>query len=144
MDRSRTKGGPTSKLSVACEQRKGVLCGFTRVRDTCSGFTILPREQVSHPASRPDGTATRGVPSGKRLYNLRYQAENLLAKRKDWRGRATRYNRRAPVFHSAVLLVAVLIFWRRVLSLAFPSRCYDRRHAATKGRISSREREAPS
>ncbi|MCY3538034.1 MAG: IS5/IS1182 family transposase, partial [Cyanobacteria bacterium MAG IRC3_bin_20] len=40
-----------------------------------------------------------------------HKVENLFAKLKDWRRIATRYDRRAHIFLSAVLLGATLIFW---------------------------------
>ena len=48
---------------------------------------------------------------------MRHKVENLFAKLKDWRRIATRYDRRAHIFLSAVLLGATLIFWLRVLTL---------------------------
>ncbi|HBP53961.1 MAG TPA: IS5/IS1182 family transposase, partial [Synechococcus sp. UBA8638] len=37
--------------------------------------------------------------------------ENLFATLKDWRPIATRYDRCAHIFYSAVLLAPTLIFW---------------------------------
>ena len=51
------------------------------------------------------------VPYSKRLCKMRHRVENLLARLKDWRRIATRYDRCAPVFLSAVLLAATLVFW---------------------------------
>ena len=51
------------------------------------------------------------VPYSKRLYKMRHKVENLFAKLKDWRPIATRYDRCAHIFLSAVLLAATLIFW---------------------------------
>ena len=42
---------------------------------------------------------------------MRHRVENLLARLKDWRPIATRYDRCAHVFLSAVLLAATVIFW---------------------------------
>ena len=42
---------------------------------------------------------------------MRHKVENLFAKLKDWRPIATRYDRCAHIFLSAVLLAATLIFW---------------------------------
>ena len=52
----------------------------------------------------------RRMPYSKRLYKLRHKVENLFAKLKDWRPIATRYDRCAHIFLSAVLLAATL-FW---------------------------------
>ena len=40
-----------------------------------------------------------------------HKVENLLAKRKDWRPIATRYDRCASILGSAILLAATAIFW---------------------------------
>ena len=40
-----------------------------------------------------------------------HKVENLLAKGKDWRPIATRYNRCAFMFTSAIILAATVIFW---------------------------------
>ncbi|EFO28673.1 transposase, IS4 family protein [Roseibium sp. TrichSKD4] len=37
--------------------------------------------------------------------------ENLFAKLKDWRRIATRYDRCAHTFRSAIILAATIIFW---------------------------------
>ena len=51
------------------------------------------------------------LPASKRFYKLRHKVENLFAKLKDWRRIATRYDRCAHIFLSAVLLGATLLFW---------------------------------
>ena len=61
------------------------------------------------------------VPYSKRLYKMRHKVENLFAKLKDWRPIATRYDRCAHIFLSAVLLAATLFFWLSVLTLAIAS-----------------------
>jgi len=40
-----------------------------------------------------------------------HKVENLLAKPKDWRPIATRYNRCASILGSAILLATTVIFW---------------------------------
>ena len=51
------------------------------------------------------------IPYGKRLYRMRHKVENLFARLKDWRRIATRYDRCAHVFLSAVLIAATVTFW---------------------------------
>ena len=45
------------------------------------------------------------------LYRQRHKVENLFAKLKDWRRIATRYDRCAHTFFSAICIAATLIFW---------------------------------
>ena len=45
------------------------------------------------------------------LYRSRHRIENMFAKLKDWRRIATRYDRCAHTFLSAVTLAAIVIFW---------------------------------
>ena len=47
----------------------------------------------------------------KSLYKTRHKVENLFAKLKDWRRIATRYDRCAHIFRSAIYLAATVIFW---------------------------------
>ncbi len=45
------------------------------------------------------------------LYRQRHRIENLFAKLKDWRCIATRYDRCAHTFFSAVCIAVAIIFW---------------------------------
>lgn len=45
------------------------------------------------------------------LYRKRHRIENLFAKLKDWRRIATRYDRCAHTFFSAICIAAAVIFW---------------------------------
>jgi transposase len=47
----------------------------------------------------------------KALYRQRHTVENLFAKLKDWRRIATRYDRCAHTFFSAICIAAAVIFW---------------------------------
>jgi putative transposase len=47
----------------------------------------------------------------KALYRQRHKVENLFAKLKDWRRVATRYDRCAHTFFSAICIAAAVIFW---------------------------------
>ena len=47
----------------------------------------------------------------KALYRQRHKVENLFAKLKDWRRIATRYDRCAHTFFSAICIAATVIFW---------------------------------
>lgn len=50
-------------------------------------------------------------PYDKLLYRQRHKVENLFAKLKDWRRIATRYDRCAHTFFSAICIAAAVIFW---------------------------------
>jgi transposase len=58
-------------------------------------------------------TKSRKQPIGydKRLYRQRHRIENMFGKRKDWRRIATRYDRCAHTFFSAICIAATVIFW---------------------------------
>lgn len=45
------------------------------------------------------------------LYRQRHKVENLFAKLKDWRRIATRYDRCAHTFFSAICIAVAVIFW---------------------------------
>ncbi|MER9281151.1 hypothetical protein [Mesorhizobium sp. M0522] len=47
----------------------------------------------------------------KDLYRQRHKVANLLAKPRDWRRIATRYDRCAHTFFSAICIAAAVIFW---------------------------------
>ena len=47
----------------------------------------------------------------KDIYRQRHRVENLFAKLKDWRRIATRYDRCAHTFFSAICIAATVIFW---------------------------------
>ena len=50
-------------------------------------------------------------PYDKDLYRQRHKVENLFAKLKDWRRIATRYDRCAHTFFSAICIAAVMAFY---------------------------------
>jgi transposase len=58
-------------------------------------------------------TASRKVqlPYDKQLYRQRHKIENLFARLKDWRRIATRYDRCAHTFMSAISIAATFCFW---------------------------------
>lgn len=60
------------------------------------------------PSSRSRKTP---YPYDKILYRQRHKIENLFAKLKDWRRIATRYDRCAHTFFSAICIAATVIFW---------------------------------
>ena len=50
-------------------------------------------------------------PYDKVLYRQRHRIENVFGRLKDWRRIATRYDRCAHTFFSAVCIAATVIFW---------------------------------
>ena len=60
------------------------------------------------PSSRSRKTP---FPYDKHIYRQRHKVENLFAKLKDWRRIATRYDRCAHTFFSAICIAAAVIFW---------------------------------
>jgi len=134
-DRSHQRG-LTSKLHVVCD-RQGRPVRLHLSEGQCSDFTgadVLLRDlpeasvligkgydsnkirtmllaQGITPCIPARRNRNRRMPYSKRLYKLRHKVENLFAKLKDWRRIATRYDRCAHIFLSAVLLGATLIFW---------------------------------
>jgi transposase len=55
----------------------------------------------------------RRSPAGycKTLYKQRHKVENMFGRLKDWRRVATRYDRCAHTFFSAILIAAIVIYW---------------------------------
>ena len=47
----------------------------------------------------------------KTLYKQRHKVENMFGKLKDWRRIATRYDRCAHTFFSAICIAAIVIWW---------------------------------
>ena len=53
----------------------------------------------------------------KRRYKCRNRIKIMFGRLKGWRRLATRYDRCPKVFLSAIVLVAIVIYWLRVLTL---------------------------
>ena len=70
---------------------------------------LLADQDIGHymPARR---NRNQTIPYCKRLYRTRHKAENLFSRLKDWQRIATRYDRCAHIFHSAILHAANVIF----------------------------------
>lgn len=47
----------------------------------------------------------------KTLYKQRHKVENMFGRLKDWRRVATRYDRCAHTFFSAILIAAIVTYW---------------------------------
>jgi transposase len=51
------------------------------------------------------------IPHDRDLYRQRHKIENMFGRLKDWRRIATRYDRCAHTFFSAIAIAAAVIFW---------------------------------
>ena len=51
------------------------------------------------------------IPHDNDLYRQRHKIENMFGRLKDWRRVATRYDRCAHTFFSAIAIAATVIFW---------------------------------
>ncbi len=51
------------------------------------------------------------IPHNKTFYRQRHKIENMFGRLKDWRRIATRYDRCAHAFFSAICIAAVFAFW---------------------------------
>jgi putative transposase len=133
----RTKGGLNSKLHTVCdgEGRPIILLlsegqmsdhkGARLVLGALPSATHLIADRGYDSAWFREELEVRGIepciPSSrsrktpfaydKALYRQRHKVENLFAKLKDWRRIATRYDRCAHTFFSAICIAAAVIFW---------------------------------
>ena len=133
----RTKGGLNSKLHALCDDkgRPIVLClSEGQLSDHVGAKLIYPAMPNAKVLIGDKGydsdefraalkarkikacippRSNRNAPStySKALYKKRHKVENMFAKLKDWRRIATRYDRCAHTFMSAICIAATAIFW---------------------------------
>ena len=133
----RTKGGLNSKLHAVCDgDGKPITLLLTagQVSDYCGADTVLealPEADVliadkGYDSDRlREALAERGVKSciagranrkepivyDTELYKRRNLIERLFGRLKDWRRIATRYDRCAHTFFSAICIAATVSFW---------------------------------
>ena len=74
-------------------------------------FRLALTEKGIEPCIPSSRSRERPFPYDKVIYRQRHRIENLFAKLKDWRRIATRYDRCAHTFFSAICIAATLIFW---------------------------------
>ena len=82
----------------------------TRGNDSNKIRTLLLEQGIT-PCIPSRWNPTRGSLTARGCTRCAIKVENLFAKLKDWQPIATRYDRCAHIFLSAVLLAATLIFW---------------------------------
>jgi transposase len=89
-----------------------------------SAFRDALKERGTEPCIPPRRNRKTPIDYDKALYKQRHKVENLFAKLKDWRRIATRYDRCAHTFFSAICIAAALAFFLNqcVLSLAYSAR----------------------
>ena len=63
------------------------------------------------PCIPPKKNRKNPMPYDKTLYKQRHKIENMFAKLKDWRRIATRYDRCAHTYFSAITIAATVIFY---------------------------------
>ena len=72
----------------------------------------LANLHARHAARRPPKKNRKEqIPYCEQTYKKRHKVENMFAKLKDWRRIATRYDRCAHTFMSAIYIAATVIFW---------------------------------
>ena len=71
---------------------------------------LLAEQQIA-PCIPPKKNRKETIDYCKATYKTQHRVENLFAKLKDWRRIATRYDRCAHTFRSAIYLAATIIFW---------------------------------
>ncbi len=133
----RTKGGLNSKLHALCDGigRPLVLClSEGQLSDHIGAkliYPVMPNAKVLigdkgydsdefrdalnarkiNACIPPRSNRTMPRSYSKTLYKQRHKIENMFAKLKDWRRIATRYDRCAHTFFSAICIAATVIFW---------------------------------
>lgn len=74
-------------------------------------FRDALRNKGIEPCIPPKKNRKVKVEYNKTLYKQRHKVENMFGKMKDWRRIATRYDRCAHTFFSAILIAAIVIWW---------------------------------
>ena len=76
-----------------------------------NGFRVALRERGIEPCIPSSRSRTVLIPHDKALYRQRHKIENMFARLKDWRRIATRYDRCAHTFFSAICIAAAVAFY---------------------------------
>lgn len=74
-------------------------------------FRQALRDKGIVPCIPPKKNRKTDIPYDKALYKQRHKVENMFGKIKDWRRIATRYDRCAHTFFSAICIAATVIFY---------------------------------
>lgn len=76
-----------------------------------AGFRKALEAEGITPCIPSSKSRRRPYPYDPMLYRQRHKVENLFAKLKEWRRIATRYDRCAHTFFSAICIAATVAFW---------------------------------
>ena len=68
-------------------------------------------DKAIEPCIPSNRTRKQLLPYDRVLYRQRHRIENMFGRLKDWRRIATRYDRCAHTFFSAICIAAAVIFW---------------------------------
>jgi putative transposase len=74
-------------------------------------FRAALRRRGITPCIPPTRSRKTEIPYDMTLYRERHRIENTLGRLKDWRRIATRYDRCAHTFFSAICIAATVTFW---------------------------------
>ena len=74
-------------------------------------FRAALKERGTEPCIPPTKSRKTPLDYDRTTYRLRHKIENLFAKLKDWRRIATRYDRCAHTFFSAICIAATVVFY---------------------------------
>ena len=74
-------------------------------------FRQALRARGTRPCIPGRAGCSRPIRHGKQLYRSRHKIEIMFGRLKDWRRIATRYDRCAHTFMSAIALAATVLFW---------------------------------
>ncbi|WP_246103539.1 IS5 family transposase [Swaminathania salitolerans] len=133
----RTRGGLNSKLHAVCDghgRPVAMLLTEGQMSDHKGAALLLPRlpsarhlvgdrgydsncfrRNLTERGIEPCIPSTKSrkvpIPHDKSRYRRRHKVENMFGRLKDWRRIATRYDRCAHTFFSAICLAATVIYW---------------------------------
>ena len=74
-------------------------------------FRKALRDKGIAPCIPPTRSRKVPIPYDKTLYRQRHRIENMFGRLKDWRRIATRYDRCAHTFFSAICIAAIVVFY---------------------------------
>jgi len=74
-------------------------------------FRAALNAQGTQPCIKPTKSRKTPLDYDRAIYKTRHKIENLFAKLKDWRRIATRYDRCAHTFFSAICIAATVVFY---------------------------------
>ena len=101
----------TSLLLMCCSRTVPAATVMGDQGDDRDKIRKMLSQQGITPCILPRRCRKKPVHDSKRVDRKRHKIENLFSRLKDWRRLATREDRGAQVFRSAILLAAIVLFW---------------------------------